>query len=411
MRLALSALLGLLFVCAAGVGQDTKKKDDPTKETEINEIAGKNLSQWIEEIHTSDPSKREHAMRMVIGFGQAKSQKAAPAIIEELKKHKPSTGSSIDLSVRIAGTVALGTILTYVEADPKQSANIKVPDHEQVKKAVELFKGLCKDEQVIVRTRAVQALARVGPEALSALDEVIHVAEDKATWEARQAGLQTLMILALVKEKQLEREKPPLPLPDKILSTFYKRLDDNSMQVRITAAQSLAQFTLPPKSNQHAVLLKNLTKVTTKDAEPAVRIMGHLALMTIKLKTDGNKKVDPDHLAAVAKMLDNADPSVRIQAAQALAMIGPLALPVSKNLIGKLLDDKEDTNVVGSCIVALVQMEATEAVPVLERMAKDPKQPEAIKQAAVDACDAIKNPAKKLDKKDKSDSKDKSTTK
>ena len=41
---------------------------------------------------------------------------------------------------------------------------------------------------------------------------------------------------------------------------------------------------------------------------------------------------------------------------------------------------------------------AKNAVPALEKMAQDPDQPESIKQAAVDACDAIRNPKKKTEK-------------
>jgi HEAT repeat protein len=397
MRFALFALAGSLVVCAAAAGQDTKKNDAPT---EVKEVAGKTLEQWIKEIHGPDPSKREHAMRMVLGFGQAKSQRAVPAILDELKKHKPL--EPIDLSVRIAGTIALGTILTYVEADPKQSADIKVPDAKEVKEAAAILKTFCNDEQVIVRTRAVQALARLGPILLTAQKEIIHVAEDKATWEARQAGLETLAIVGLVKEKVLEKEKA---LPKEILGIFYKRIDEKiekSMQVRITAAKALAQFTIPPSNAEHAFLLKKL-KMVTEDPEPSVRIWGHLAMMTVKLKTELKKELDPEHLAAIAKMVAHNDPVIRIQAAQSLALCGPKAARVSDSLIAAL--DDPDTNVVASCIVALVHLEAKNAVPALEEVAKDSKRDESVKQAAVDACDAIRNPNKKLEKKDKTETK------
>src|SRR5262249_18727423 len=150
--------------------------------------AGKKLDYWIKEISSKDPSKRENAMRAVVGFGPAKAQQAVPAILAELKKH--TAKQPIDLSVRASAAAALGTILSAKDADPKH-----------IKDAVTILRRLCRDEQVVVRIRAVQSLARLGPEAASAIPDVIAVAQDQDTWDAREAGLKTLTVLCQADSK------------------------------------------------------------------------------------------------------------------------------------------------------------------------------------------------------------------
>src|SRR5262245_39153732 len=107
MRIALSTLTVFAWLCAAGMAQDAKKKDDKAqKPAEVTEVAGHDLKHWVGEIASKDPSKRELAMRMVLGFGPEKAQQAVPAVVAELKKHNKPV--PIDLSVRVSGAVALG---------------------------------------------------------------------------------------------------------------------------------------------------------------------------------------------------------------------------------------------------------------------------------------------------------------
>jgi HEAT repeat protein len=239
---------------------------------------------------------------------------------------------------------------------------------------------------VMVKARAVQALealARLGPnvsvEIHKALDDVVAIAQNKDTWEARQAGLRCLVVLTW------QDKDPP---KETVLQSFYNGLKDSSMLVRITAAQSLGQYTTQFKVGrpEYVRLLFNLENAT-KDPEPAVQIWSHLAMMTIKL--DPKKPaVGPQHLTAIAKMLEHPDPSIRLLAAQALAQIGPLAQPASPKLIPGLSD--ADRSVILACIVALARMEALSAVPALERLSEDPKMDAELQQAARNAIELIK---------------------
>src|SRR5437763_366059 len=150
MRLALFALTAALFVCATTVGQDAGKKEfkpgigggseKDTEEKQITEVAGKNLDQWIKEIGSIDPSRREQARRMVLVFGAKRAQRAVPILLKELGKH--TNKRPIDVSVRVSGCTALGVILS----------SIKNPDQKDVYEAVKILRDFCYDDQVIVRT-------------------------------------------------------------------------------------------------------------------------------------------------------------------------------------------------------------------------------------------------------------------
>ncbi len=77
MRFAFFTLVALGLVCTAGLAQDAKKKKDEKaadskKMPEVTEVAGKKLDEWIKDISSKDPSRREHAMRMILGFGAKK---------------------------------------------------------------------------------------------------------------------------------------------------------------------------------------------------------------------------------------------------------------------------------------------------------------------------------------------------
>jgi HEAT repeat protein len=397
MRLFVFALTAGALVCASGFGQDGKKKEVPPgtagpagkdeksdsmkKAPEITEVGGKSLDQWIKETSAKDPSKRENAMRMILNFGPEKAQQAVPAIIAQLKKHSPST--PIDLSARVSGALALGMILSGVEK----------PDPKNVKDAVAVLRQFCEDPQVIVRTRAAQALgvlARVAPEAHDALKEVIKVAQDKDTYEARQAGIQTLTVLALMDKD------PPTPT---VLAVYYKALKDNSMQVRTAAVQGLAVFPFKEGDPSHLAIVRNLEDTAKDDVEGSVRIYAHLAVMYQQ------KKVSTEHLNPIVEMLKHADPSVRAQAAQTITSIGPQAKSATPTLIATLYDP--DPNVVVACMIALVQLQAESAVPVLDKIAADPSKDETIKFTAKSAVQEIKSSKEKNDKagKDKAEKK------
>ncbi len=295
-------------------------------------------------------------------------QDAVPAIITELKKHnKPGP---IDLSVRINGTIALGTILSAVAE----------PDPKQVKDAVAILKAFCRDDQVMVRTAAVQALAALSMQAFAAtqdaMPDVIRVAGDRDTWQARQAGLTALAAMTFVKQHvdKAAAKSEEFPPPKKEnLTAFINGLNDNSMEVRITAVQSLAKFKWAAGTPEQARAIKALEVVAHREIEePSVQLWAHMAIMTIKEKLEGT------HLAAVVKMLNHADPAIKVQAANSLGMIGQSKMKIGpggklgpalaerdkKEIFARLADGLKDADlyVATACITGMFYVDAPEAI-------------------------------------------------
>src|SRR5581483_1138169 len=117
MRNVLFALVAALgcAVAAGAQGIKAEARKDEGKEPKslldtITQVGGKSLEQWIKEIHSSDPSRREAAMRTILMFGPPQAAKAVPDLLKELKKHTPTT--PIDLSVRVSGATALAAAVS-----------------------------------------------------------------------------------------------------------------------------------------------------------------------------------------------------------------------------------------------------------------------------------------------------------
>lgn len=360
-------------------GKETK--GTPSQPPEITEIAGKTIEQWTRAIHSKDPSRRAAAIRTILGFNSKRAYKAVPALIEELKKHRP--GYPVDLSVRVTGAEVLATILS----------NTKDPDAKHVRDAVAILRGFLKDSQAIVRVRALQALPKLGPAARAALPEVKKLVRDPDTYEVRVAALLTLVPLAH------EAKGPPAP---DVLQTIYTALNkdrEHAAQVRYTALKALASLGVPGDLAQKAPIIRYLDSIAERDPDPSVQLWAHMALMTVK------QSVTTEHLNPVARFLKHDDVVVRIQAAQALSMARTLGRPVA----GSVLQGLEDTdpNVVVNCIIALVSMEDFAAIPTLQKIKNDPAQKnEMIKRIAGDAVEELQR-IQKNDGKKKGDEKKK----
>ncbi len=359
MRLLLvAAALGCLAVAAPAHGQG-KKSDTGTQ---ITDIGGKTMEQWIKEIGAKDPSKRENAIRTVQYFGPDRAYQAVPAILAQLRKHTPTY--PIDVSVRVNAAIALGVIL----------GGVKDPEPKHVKESVTLLKRLLTDSQSIVRYRAAQALGRIGRDAREATPEIISLVKDKGTWETRQAA-----VIALGFVPGDDKIGPPLA----VLNVLYGALSDEAVQVRLAAIQSLTWLGGPADAKVRANLLNALMPVAIKDSEPTVQIWANMAIMSIM------HKITPTYLDPICKMLAHADVAARVQAAQAIGTIGRDAKDCIPTL-NKTLADPEPM-VVYWCIWALGRMEksAVGAEAALKQIANDPNRPEAIKKAATEAIDQI----------------------
>src|SRR5204863_9125792 len=105
--------------CAiAADSQDTKKKEDgKDKASGTTEFMGKTYDQWRKELKSLDPSRRETAMKAVLMFDMSRASEAVPEIIADLARHPKKV--TIDLGVRVNGTMALNTYFMHVAKSGK----------------------------------------------------------------------------------------------------------------------------------------------------------------------------------------------------------------------------------------------------------------------------------------------------
>lgn len=354
---------------------DPPKKAEPAQKSQLSSYMGKSLDEWIAEIGSRDRSRGEVALRAVMLFGPEQAQRAVPAILKELNKHRPPN-NHIDAGFRTDAVIVLGEIVSAEEASDKH-----------VEEAVGVLTKLLKDSQVLVRYHAALALAKIGPEAVSATANLMTLTKDPDTWKTRQAAVTALGRVAF------DRKKGPNV---NVIATLYDRLDmkkEPVALVRLAAIQALTYLGPPVGETARLQMERLLDGVANTDTEPGVRIWAHMSVISIK------GKPEPARLSLIGKMLTHRDPAVRGNAAQALGILGMEAKGQVQQLIQALED--EDKSVAALSMMALSRMGrwADEAVPHLQKIAKNNELPEPFRRMAEQAIDGIKGKDKTPEKK------------
>src|SRR5262249_54137464 len=313
--------IGLLLIAPSLDAQPNEEK----------EIGGKKLKQWIAEIRHQDPGVRENAIRTVMLFGKD-ARKAGKALILELKDADPSLRSNAAI---VIGTVGL-------EADDVE---------EGVKGLGRLVQS---DNQAVVRVQAALALSTFGHDAKAAIPQLVAAARDTfASWEVRRAAAIALATVAL----------DPKDGPDSraIVALTGNVRSDPCNKVRLHALSSLIILGKPPptpagdpqtsaqREAQAAALRgeKTALEAAIRDPDKLVSLWARVALMRID-------KVSEAHLIQIGLALKSTDTTLRVNAAQALGMIGSEGKSQVSHLIAAL-KDKEPV-VVASAAAALAFM-------------------------------------------------------
>src|SRR5437588_3526664 len=332
LRILSLAALGLLAVAvppaAPQIGGDKKKDDQAKKEPDITAetlVSGKNLDEWIKlispPITNPDRSKTEMAIKAILNYPPEVAKKAVRPLIVELKKH-PAT-ALIDMNVRVNGAVALGLILS----------SVKEPDMAQVSDAVDLLQKMLKDDQVVVRMRACQALAQLGPMAKKTIPDLAKLAEDKKfSWELRDFAVKALGPVSWDK-----KESPPEVAVDALIAA----LKDSAFKVRLSALDALHRLRvaeIPASENDSRQrYIKALNTMANNDPEPICKLRAHVSVyLTYKDYADKKKR-----LPQIANFLESPDPLVRAEAVQVLGGFGAEAKDVLKQLDKMSVNDAD----------------------------------------------------------------------
>ena len=167
----------MLVACAgiagAQVGQPGGTFNQPklrSTEDLPTHVGGKSVTQWIEEIKSRDPSRRENAIRTVVGMKG--SQAAVPELLRCIDPPDQ------DVSPRAHAIMALGAI-PFSQTD-------------DVSKIVTAVAKRLYDNQAAVKFQAALVLGRFGGKARSAKDDLIRATSDMSSWEIRKAAVFSL---------------------------------------------------------------------------------------------------------------------------------------------------------------------------------------------------------------------------
>ncbi|HMF12505.1 MAG TPA: HEAT repeat domain-containing protein [Gemmataceae bacterium] len=275
-------------------------------------LGGKTLRQWIAEISSPDPSRRENAIRTVVLMKG--SQEAIPALIERVERDG-------DSSPRVNAIIALGAVPM-------------APDEDVSKIVAALRKRLGEDSQSIIRFQAALVLGRFGGKSRSARTELIRATKDQGSWEIRKAA-----VFALTRAEA----DVAVPVNSQAIEAIVARLsqaNESSALVRLEAAMSIA--TIGRLSLQDHKLVSNALAAAERDHEKMVGIWARVGLAVHE------NKLTKEDMNTLIKFLENRDLPARTHAARAIGTIaslgdpGPLIKPAVPALMSMLDRDSEE---------------------------------------------------------------------
>jgi HEAT repeat protein len=373
--------LAALFLMVSIADTQTGKKDkkplakekavEPTSPT-ITEIQGRTFREWQKDIQDKDPTRRELALKAILLFGADKAYAAVPDILVELKKH--SNSKRIDLSTCTTGAAALSAIFQHKKgADPKEA-----------KAAVAIYRTLLKDEQLMLRIQAVQGLVSFGPICRDALPEVISLAKEPSTWEARKEAVQVLGYIGYE-----DKGTPKIY----VMAEVFKALDDRAAPVRIAAIRSSAALAMKAELPVKTQVFGKL-RTAMADPEKHVVLAAHLAHMTLE------GKATAAHLDPMTKLLKDRNPEIRLDALQNIGALGKEA----KTAIPAVKECTEDpeASVASAAVMLLAGTDWENSRTFIERIKDNKKYPDAVRATAGNAIeyhDKMAKDKKTVDKK------------
>lgn len=382
--------LAFALTAAAAGAQPPKEPDkkEPTQPTEPKwptEIGGRDIAAVLKELqHDPDPTVREFAARTLPNFGPAAAKPNVSGVLVQQMSNERDPG------VRYAIYGAVGAIPFESEKDNTEALR-------QLITAVDR-----SGPGSAARYRAVQTLAMFGSRGESSVTALTGIAMRDTSYETRRA-----IANALGRVGFGERTGPNMRALTALADVLAK---DPSAAVRMEALQSIllvgppwaelkkpdAKVNPPIKADDAATIIrymkarvgdpvKNMPGI---EKDKQVEIWARLVLMRFD-----PKEINDANLDALAQHLTGAEIGVKIQALNAIGIMGELAAK-KIDAVRQVLNEKEQPRPLTAAVInVLVAMGAgaKPAVPDLKKLADAArasftaaKQKEAEKKAGTD---------------------------
>jgi HEAT repeat protein len=365
------ALLAALLIAALADAQPPKKdtdkkepeKKEPTKPPEPKwptDINGKGIQDVMKDMEDPDPTIREFAARTLPGFGPP-AQKGAVSklLIKRMTVER-------DPGVRFAVWGAVGSIPFDSEADNKEALRLLI---EVVDTAPSGSSS---------RFQAVQTIAMFGSKGRGAITALTGVASSDVSYETRR-----VIAGALGRIGFHEETGPNMKAMTKLADVFAK---DVSAAVRMEALQALMMLG-PPWAEVKKPDAKTAPPIDTKSAKVIIDYMKH-RVGDPKTKTPGlekdkqveiwarlvlmrfdAKEINEENLEAFARYLTGSEVGVKIQALQAIAMMGETGAK-KLDAVVRLLSEKDQPLQLTVATVQVLQAMGAGAKPALPDLRK-----------------------------------------
>ena len=342
-RKLLAAGLGAICTGAAGAQQKPGQpkgtiigKPNPLSSDKMEmTLGGKNIKQWIAEINSPDPSRRENAIRTVPMIKGA--EEAIPAILERVERDS-------DSSPRVNAVMALGAI------DFTNEAEIKHAVHSLAVRAT-------TDSQSIIRFQAALVLGRFGVRARPAMRELIQATKDQGSWEIRKAA-----VFALTRAATDVKEPVNSLAVDALISRMYQSVEQSAL-VRLEATMSIS--TIGRITPADSIKVVKALKEAEFDKEKTIRIWARVGLCV------HDNSLTPQDMKALVKFLQDKELPTRTHAARALGTIASVGntgdrMKEAVPALTEMLSDSEEHAQIAA-IWALGRM-GKHAQPALKRL-------------------------------------------
>lgn len=385
------AVLLALSVAAVLDAQPPKDKDkkepdkkEPTKPPEFKwptDINGKDIAAVMKDMEDPDPAIREFAARTLPSFGPpAQKGNVSKLLLKRMTVER-------DPGVRIAVYNTVGQISFENNLDNVEALRLL---------ADAVDKGLAGG---ISRVSAVQAIAMFGPKGQPAITALTGLALSDPAYETRRSIANTLGRVGFD-----ELSGPNMRALVALADVLSK---DVSASVRMEALQSImllgppwaavkkAVNDPPPPINQKAadtiVAFMKLRvgdpklKKTGLEKDKQVEIWARLVLMRFD-----PKEVNEDNLDAFARFLTGGEVGVKVQALQAIAIVGELAGKKLNDVVRVMEDGTAPYQLTNVSIQTLMAMGAAAkpAIPNLKKLLDEKKKPFDEKMAEIKKLEA-----------------------
>ncbi len=329
----------------------------PMTGSQVRELNGKTLSQWVKEIKNPDPSLAETAIRMVTLFPDA-APEASNALVDALH--------FTDASLRVNAALAFTTIGTDEAHAPKVVAA--------------LAQRVNEDQQAIVRFHAAIALGRIGEGYRSSIPALAYRCTDQSSWEIRRAAAFALGRAGKAMGATADAGVD-MRAAHALVQLCSGPYPDRCAEVRLTAVQALGSLGIPGAPNDQAYIVAAL-KQALKDRYKSVVIWAHVGLMALG---------DPQtaHMPAILAYLKGKDFEAHLEAIRALGAMGKNAKSAVPELTYEL-QGPEPSLVVAACwALGEMKEDAAPALATLEELRAKKDVLEPVKKEATDAIEHI----------------------